>query len=326
MDLTLFFYVTLIILILKADKTVSQCKPKRKEFDKEFSDLTLTSKILGSLNTKEVICQYSCHSHENCDAYNYNLDDGRGEVLDARSSFFNVVMRKGWIFRASKCESDPCLNGGTCFHAIGKDRCLCPCQWKGKSCDVPITNSDYVMSFPGGSVNDLVVFENPFPVSLSMLSVSMWFQIDPAKDGQHALLSYATSTKADTILAKLKPTLTQICIYNDWGVTGNVVLYINGVKRGEKANVATGETIGNGALVLGQDQDSYKGGYDPNQAFKGNLTSLNMWNRVLTASEISDLARKCPTQEGNILTWTKLMSQPRLGNVNLICSTFCVPQ
>ncbi|XP_031550852.1 C-reactive protein 3.3-like [Actinia tenebrosa] len=194
------------------------------------------------------------------------------------------------------------------------------------------------MSFPGGSVNDLVVFENPFPASLSMLSVSMWFQMDPAKVGEHTLLSYATPTLNDAIVAMLKPDQTQICIYNNWGekakytdpnqlitdstwhhlaftwesVTGKVVLYIDGIRRGEKANVATDETIDDGALVLGQDQGSYKGRYNPKQAFKGNLTSLNMWDKVLTASEISDLARKCPTQEGNLLTWTKLMSQQKL--------------
>jgi hypothetical protein len=108
--------------------------------------------------------------------------------------------------------------------------------------------------------------------------------------------------------------------------SGKEIFYIDGIKKGEKNSVDTGQTFdGKGALVLGQDQDTYLGGYDSRQAYQGNLTSFNMWDRALTASEVSVLASKCPTEEGNIVQWSQLLNLPRSGNVKLICSHFCIP-
>jgi hypothetical protein len=108
--------------------------------------------------------------------------------------------------------------------------------------------------------------------------------------------------------------------------SGKVILFIDGIKKGEISAVSSGESIVHtGALVFGQDQDSYKGGFQQRQSFKGNITSLNMWDRALTASEVSVLASKCPNEEGNVVQWSQLMSLPKSGNVKLISSSFCIP-
>jgi hypothetical protein len=49
-----------------------------------------------------------------------------------------------------------------------------------------------------------------------------------------------------------------------------------------------------GIWVIGQDQDSYGGGFHRKNAFQGSLTEVNIWDRVLDANEISTLAtEKC---------------------------------
>ncbi|KAK3714887.1 hypothetical protein QZH41_001877 [Actinostola sp. cb2023] len=70
-----------------------------------------------------------------------------------------------------------------------------------------------------------------------------------------------------------------------------------------KAGVITGK----GALVIGQEQDAYLERFDARQCFQGNLTSFNMWDRVLTSDEISEHAKRYPSGEGNLIKWVDLV-------------------
>ena len=77
-------------------------------------------------------------------------------------------------------------------------------------------------------------------------------------------------------------------------------------------------------IVLGQEQDSYKGDFDADQSLQGNLTSVNMWDRVLTAQEISDLTKSCMAGEGNVVKWSDLKDKGE-GEVKLNRSFACGP-
>ena len=57
--------------------------------------------------------------------------------------------------------------------------------------------------------------------------------------------------------------------------------------------------------MIGQDQDSLGGGLAQINAFHGSLTDVNVWDRVLDASEISTLAsQKCGLgMQGNYLAY-----------------------
>ncbi|XP_064111731.1 uncharacterized protein LOC135219148 [Macrobrachium nipponense] len=46
----------------------------------------------------------------------------------------------------------------------------------------------------------------------------------------------------------------------------------------------------NGTLVLGQDQDTIGGGFDPSQVMVGDIAQLIFWDSMLTSSEVHDLA------------------------------------
>eukprot|EP00961_Rhodomonas_salina_P026450 357072-Rhodomonas_salina.1 len=70
-------------------------------------------------------------------------------------------------------------------------------------------------------------------------------------------------------------------------------LYLDGevvlLSRNGGAAIDADRTYANGsALVLGQDQDSFGGGFQASQAFRGSMTELRFWNVARTQLEIRD--------------------------------------
>ena len=59
-----------------------------------------------------------------------------------------------------------------------------------------------------------------------------------------------------------------------------------------------------GILIVGQEQDSFGGDFDATQSYIGELTDLNMWNRVLNETEISSLSKSCHGGRGNVKKWS----------------------
>ena len=55
-----------------------------------------------------------------------------------------------------------------------------------------------------------------------------------------------------------------------------------------------------GAIVLGQEQEEWQGGFVRRQAFVGNLTRVNLWSYVKSPAEMSRMFRQsCIAEEGN---------------------------
>lgn len=67
-----------------------------------------------------------------------------------------------------------------------------------------------------------------------------------------------------------------------WNNTnGDWQFFIDGLKIADgRSN--EGHVIKPGYLVLGQEQDRYRGGFDPSQSFNGQLGNLHMWDKVWT--------------------------------------------
>ena len=59
-----------------------------------------------------------------------------------------------------------------------------------------------------------------------------------------------------------------------------------------------------GSLVLAQEQDNVGGGFDSSQAYVGDLSDVNMWNKVLSGEEISSMSGQCHSEEGNVFEWS----------------------
>lgn len=98
-------------------------------------------------------------------------------------------------------------------------------------------------------------------------------------------------------------------------------LWAGGKKVVTTPGVAEGHTLPDGgSLQLGQERNGccsgspgsdsrvpgFEGGFDPKLAFAGKMTGVNMWDRVLSEEEISQLAlregRGCD-QRGNLVAW-----------------------
>ncbi|KAI8504762.1 hypothetical protein Bbelb_178800 [Branchiostoma belcheri] len=81
---------------------------------------------------------------------------------------------------------------------------------------------------------------------------------------------------------------------------GTWQFYADGVltSSGSGFNVG-GRVRKGGTWILGQDQDAVGGGFDADQAFTGELSGVNLWDRVLSPAEI---AADC-SYHGNVIDW-----------------------
>ena len=78
-------------------------------------------------------------------------------------------------------------------------------------------------------------------------------------------------------------------------------------------------------MTLGQEQDSVGGGFDEAQSFQGMVSNVNIWDHVLTAALIEDMASSCLLDEGdagNIYRWLDFI---REGGASLVQSSSCEP-
>ena len=104
---------------------------------------------------------------------------------------------------------------------------------------------------------------------------------------------------------------------------GSWKVYKDGVLQASGSGLKTGYVIKtNGILIIGQEQDSFGGGFDPNQNYIGELTDLNMWNRVLAANDILKLSRSCHGGRGNVKKWSDFKVGIR-GDVRVISPSAC---
>ncbi|XP_029301959.1 pentraxin-related protein PTX3 [Cottoperca gobio] len=104
-------------------------------------------------------------------------------------------------------------------------------------------------------------------------------------------------------------------------VQGLASLWAGGKKVASTPGVAEGHVLPDGgSLQLGQERNGccplspgsgsgvagFEGGFDPKVAFVGKMTGVNMWDRVLSEGEISQLALRqgqgCE-QRGNVVAW-----------------------
>ena len=77
--------------------------------------------------------------------------------------------------------------------------------------------------------------------------------------------------------------------------------------------------------MLGQEQDSVGGGFDPDQSFQGMLTNVNIWNQSLTAEQIEKMSKLCLLDEATehkVYEWLDFVNK---GGVRLIKPSPCGP-
>lgn len=88
--------------------------------------------------------------------------------------------------------------------------------------------------------------------------------------------------------------------------TGIAQLWVDG-KPTIKRFIHAGQPIsGPFSIILGQEQDTYGGGFDATQSFIGMISKVYMWDYVLSASEIQNYVDGNSFTRGNVLNWRAL--------------------
>lgn len=85
--------------------------------------------------------------------------------------------------------------------------------------------------------------------------------------------------------------------------SGAAALFINGRKSQTKI-YRKGHTVRpGGRIILGQDPDNYLGGFDKKQSFVGEISDVNLWDFVLSDTQIQSLFNGRSVERGNVLNW-----------------------
>lgn len=136
----------------------------------------------------------------------------------------------------------------------------------------------------------------------------------------HRSLSYEVTAFISVPLDKWM----HVCV--TWSaINGLVHIYVDGSLEKSATGIGQGIPVAaGGVLVLGQDQDSIEGGFQATQAWKGDISEVQLWDDHLTADDIFDLFKCKFDQDGNIISWKevkmKVYAGVQLGPVNLPCS------
>ncbi len=147
-------------------------------------------------------------------------------------------------------------------------------------------------------------------MSSEHFSIALWVKMPEVISGARTLFSHFKSTESFRIYhypSGLRIRIEgvtadpEISIDNNewnhltltWSKSGGATtLYRNGVLV-FSGTVASGKSLQtNGALVLGQDQDTLAGGFDDDQSLNGDLDEVALFNTTLSASDVQKIYRR----------------------------------
>ncbi|XP_022810312.1 neuronal pentraxin-2-like [Stylophora pistillata] len=95
-----------------------------------------------------------------------------------------------------------------------------------------------------------------------------------------------------------------ICV--TWKSTkGTWQLYLDGQLRNNGTGLKENYQVpANGTVVIGQDQDKVGGGFETGDGFgPGEVTEVNLWSRVLSASDIEEQYANCHITKVGLMHW-----------------------
>ncbi|KAK3699012.1 hypothetical protein QZH41_019034 [Actinostola sp. cb2023] len=306
------------------------------------NDFKIKGHVIKTLTSTRKQCEEHCASQQDCHSINFYQSKRTCELNSA-----NHMSNPESLLPSSDCQymDFPKRPPAKCNYKFCSEPLACVKDDESYKC-VPCEEAGgkEVLQFPRKSVSDYVFVENAFTVSLSAFTVAMWVQLNTSIT-THTPFTYSSPSENDEIGFYLTKDYVEFTIDdtlnrntppisdNKWhhlcltweNTAGSYKMYIDGVVTVQGNGIRTGYVIPKGTFMLGQEQDSYKGGFELHQSFQGNLSSANMWDKVLTPQEVLALAKSCPTREGNIIKWSTLKDKNNArGSVTPICSSFCV--
>ncbi|XP_070622678.1 serum amyloid P-component-like [Erythrolamprus reginae] len=194
--------------------------------------------------------------------------------------------------------------------------------------DLPISFPDLqkkVFVFPAASHKAFVRLNVTLEKPLTSLTVCLKHHCSLLRS--YSLFSYATkSTDNAFLIFKEKPNVYSISVGGSdvffkipneviprwehicvsWNSKNGLIhFWLNGVLL-PRMGTKRGYAISNHAsIILGQDQDTFGGGFDSSQSFTGDMSAVNMWARTLNTEEVR-LLMKDDTVPNPLASWDAL--------------------
>ncbi|XP_077327321.1 C-reactive protein-like [Lithobates pipiens] len=112
-----------------------------------------------------------------------------------------------------------------------------------------------------------------------------------------------------------------ICVTWD-SDTGVIQLWVNGKLYPRKASMKGSSIAPEDSIVLGQEQDSIGGGFDPKQSFVGEISDVHMWDNILTSEDVQKALYG--DFNGNVINWKSLVYEIK-GEVLIQPKLSCQP-
>uniref|UniRef100_A0A3B1IDN7 Pentraxin (PTX) domain-containing protein n=1 Tax=Astyanax mexicanus TaxID=7994 RepID=A0A3B1IDN7_ASTMX len=166
--------------------------------------------------------------------------------------------------------------------------------------------------FPQASANSYVKLIPLKPLSLDAFTLCMRLSVDPDVVNQPKretiLFAYRTQNADELNVWQEKGKISfYLSSSGDGSSTGLAAFWVDGKRSTLQVYKQGHQVQSGGAVLLGQDPDSYLGDFDINQSFVGEITDVNMWDSVLTGSQIRHFNEKewvGPT--ANVLNWSTM--------------------
>ncbi|XP_021365829.1 sushi, von Willebrand factor type A, EGF and pentraxin domain-containing protein 1-like [Mizuhopecten yessoensis] len=246
------------------------------------------------------------------------------------------------------CVGVVCLNGGVCRVVDRQPLCRCVPGYGGQQCEQVISPNFDLVFDPLGSPGSVLF--RPGPGDLKSVTACMWIRTQDTMN-YGTPFSYAVETNELAWKEGNMFTLTdygqlKLYIHGDVAVTtvrvndgrwqhlcvawqssgGLWWMYVNGTIAHRGDNLAQGDTIpGEGYLVLGQKQHTAGDSFSSSEAFIGELSQFNVFDRVLDNEDIMRLANQniCNKTYGNVVAWTEVVGNHH-GNVRIRRGSHCL--
>ena len=143
----------------------------------------------------------------------------------------------------------------------------------------------------------------------TMDCLQIWYKRDLLTAGRNIELGIKIGNQIGYV--RMKPFLHRTWNFFCWSYdshSGESKLYLNGKLQGnvifERGLEINGTTEAyDVSFSLGQEPDAFRGMYDKEQAFRGSISELNLWDYVLDDTQISELAKCMKTVRGNVISW-----------------------
>ena len=110
-------------------------------------------------------------------------------------------------------------------------------------------------------------------------------------------------------------------------------IYVNGKFYGStyfeiKREAKGSDEVYGSSFAIGQEPDAFRGNYDKEQAFRGNISEMDLWDYVLSEEEVLDIGTCKVRGKGNVIKWERdLFEFYNVAEDNIEdVKNFCIPE